>query len=121
MADIVAEGRGVPCVVLVGVEATQYVGPEVGVPQHLEENLRLISQQSLRSSLVLSRPPSSCISTFSPHTLDNRKGGFAGDMVSRSLHMRVSHQVSFFFFAHVTEEDLCKRALFLSLSYTLVC
>ena len=61
MADIVAEGRGVPCVVLVGVEATQYVGPEVGVPQHLEENLRLILQQSLPyvgSSLVLSRPPS---------------------------------------------------------------
>ena len=42
MADIVAEGRGVPGVVLVGVESAQYVGTEVGVPQHLEESMSLL-------------------------------------------------------------------------------
>ena len=45
MADVVAEGRGVSGVVLVGVEAAQNVGAEVVVPKHLGEGpANIISQ-----------------------------------------------------------------------------
>ena len=45
MADVVAEGRGVSGVVLVGVEAAQNVGAEVVVPKHLgEDPANIISQ-----------------------------------------------------------------------------
>ena len=38
MADVVAEGRGVSGVVLVGVEAAQNVGAEVVVPKHFGDD-----------------------------------------------------------------------------------
>ena len=51
MADVVAEGRGVSGVVLVGVEAAQNVGAEVVVPKHLGDGPANILPRGIKWSL----------------------------------------------------------------------
>lgn len=53
MADVVAEGRGVSGVVLVGVEAAQNVGAEVVVPKHLGEGHANILPRGIKWSLLV--------------------------------------------------------------------
>ena len=53
MADVVAEGRGVSGVVLVGVEAAQNVGAEVVVPKHLGDGPANILPRGIKWSLLV--------------------------------------------------------------------
>ena len=54
MADVVAEGRGVSGVVLVGVEAAQNVGAEVVVPKHFGDGPATgILPRAIKGPLVL--------------------------------------------------------------------